>query len=227
MVTNDTTKQLFHILSTTSHLQKNPNNVVEKVRIPATYTNLQAAKAAAYRCLFDAGYEKEWFTTYETKPEIFENRDLPERSGLAVFAVAPDGTEFRVHIITTPKDEKLIDEVLEGRITKPLYYVIQANVEYSADEGSRVRDIDIEGVFQTYQEARDQASWVLLSKEDAITKESFAEYTEAAPTEKDCGYGENVIVRAVSEYGTNYLISVIKNQELEAVHLAEAAMKIL
>lgn len=227
MGSNDTTEKLFHILLTTSHLQKNPNNVVEKVRIPGTYTTVQAAKAAAYRCLFDAGYEKEWFTTYETKPEIFENKDLPERSGLAVFAVAPDGTEFRVHIITTPKDDKLLDEVIEGYVTKPLYYVVQANVEYSADEGSRVRDIDIEGVFLTYQEARDLASRVLLSKENAVTKESFAEYTEAAATEKDCGYGENVVVRAVSEYGTNYLISVIKNQELEAVHLAEAAMRIL
>ncbi|RHZ55396.1 uncharacterized protein CDV56_100533 [Aspergillus thermomutatus] len=227
MGSNDASEQLFHILLTTSHLQKNPNNIVEKVRIPATYTTLQAAKAAAYRCLFDAGYEKEWFTTYETKPEIFENRDLPERSGLAVFAVAPDRTEFRVHIITTPKDEKLVAEVVEGHVTNPLYYVVQANVEYNADEGSRVSDIDIEGVFQSYQEARDLASRVLLSKEDTITKESFAEYTEAAPTEKDCGYGENVIVRAVSEYGTNYLISVVKNQELEAVHLAEAAMRIL
>ncbi|EAW13295.1 uncharacterized protein ACLA_017420 [Aspergillus clavatus NRRL 1] len=221
------TRELFHILLTTSHLNKNPNNVIEKVRIPGSYTSLQAAKAAAYSCLFAAGYEKEWFTSYETKPELFESNNLPERSGLAVYAVAPDGTEFRVHIITTPVDAKLADDVVEGHVTGSLYYVVQADVEYDADEGSRVRDIDIEGVFRTYQEARELASKVLLSKEGKITKDSFAAYTEAEPNEKDCGYGENVIVRAVSDYGTNYLISVVKNQGLESVSLAEAAMKIL
>jgi hypothetical protein len=67
---------------------------------------------------------------------------------------------------------------------------------------------------------------VLLSRQDGVTRESFAEYTEAEPGERDCGYGDNVIVHAASDYGTNYLVSVIKTQELEAVKIAEAAMKI-
>lgn len=117
--------------------------------------------------------------------------------------------------------------VVDGKITSPLYYVVQADLEYDAEEGSRVKDINIEGVRKTYQEARDMARTVLLSEEDGIAPDSFAEYDEAAPGEKDCGYGENVVVRAVSDYGANYLVSVIRDQELEAVHLTEAAMKIL
>lgn len=88
-------EQLFHILMVTSHIKKNPSNIVEKIRAPGSYTSLQAAKEAAHRCLFDAGYEREWFKTYETKTEALEARNLPERTGLAVYAVAEDGTEFR------------------------------------------------------------------------------------------------------------------------------------
>lgn len=110
---------------------------MEKTRAPGSYTSLQAAKEAAHRCLFDAGCEREWFKTHET----LEARNLPERTGLAAYAVAEDGTELR--------------------------------------------------------------GWDI-------------------PREPD----ENVVVRAVFHYGANYLVSVI-NQELEAVQLTEAAMKIL
>ena len=68
---------------------------------------------------------------------------------------------------------------------------------------------------------------MLLSPENGISKESFAYYCEAGPDESDCGYGENVIVHATSDYGMNYLVIVIKSQELEAVTVAEASMRIL
>ncbi|KKK22690.1 hypothetical protein P175DRAFT_0527956 [Aspergillus ochraceoroseus IBT 24754] len=227
---NGISDNLYHIILTTSHIQKNPNNVVEKVRVPGTYTSLMTAKAAAHSCLYEAGYERDWFEVYETKIEAIageaQRGNLPERRGLMVYAIAPDGTTFRVRINTTANDKNLTSDLPDGRISVPLYYVIQANVEYSGDEGSLVRDINVEGTFTSYDEAREFASGVLLSAEDGITKESFANYTEAAPSETDCGFGENVIVHAASEYGTNYMVTVIKNQELQAVKLAEAAMKI-
>ncbi|KAL4769378.1 hypothetical protein BDW60DRAFT_218963 [Aspergillus nidulans var. acristatus] len=169
----------------TSHIHNNPNNV---------------EKAAAHSCLFDAGYEQEWFETYESRANQTDKETsiskLAEESGLMVYAKAPDGTIFRVRIRSTPNDAGLTSDLLDGRVSVPLYYVIQASMEYSGDG------------------ARELASNVLLSPADGITKDSFAEYSEAGPNETDCGYGENVIVHAASEYGTNYLVSVDKTQEL-------------
>lgn len=219
-----TPENLYHILLTTSHMGKNPNNVVEKVRIPGTYTSLLAAKAAAHSCLYEAGYERDWFEHYETKPSLLEKHNGTPH--LVVYATAPDGTAFRVRIDTTPNERKLTSDLADGRIGVPLYYVVQAAVEYTGDEGGVVRDINVQGTYGTYEEARGFASAALLSPRDGVTRESFAEYTEAEPSERDCGYGDNVIVHAASDYGTNYLVSVIKTQELESVKIAEAAMKI-
>ncbi|KAL3455043.1 hypothetical protein BJX64DRAFT_298245 [Aspergillus heterothallicus] len=230
--------QLYHVLLTISHIGKNPNNVVEKVRVPGTYTSLLAAKAAAHSCLFDAGYEKEFFETYEINPghhpdELDGDVEETDRNaGVMIHATATDGTVFRVRIKSSANDAGalLASDLPDGRIAVPLYYVIQASVEYDGGDkvgGSSVRDLEVEGLFTTYAEARQLASSVLLAPEDGVTKESFAEYCEAEPGETDCGYGENVIVHAVSDYGTNYLVSVVKTQELEAVGVAEAAMRIL
>ena len=223
---NAAPENLYHIILTTSHIHKDPNSQIEKVRIAATYTNLAAAKAAAHRCLFDAGYEREWFTEYETKPEFFESHNLRQRTGLAVLAVAPDGTTFRVRVSTTPNRGKFTTDYEDGWIPYNLYHVVQTNVFYADDESGEVRDTNIEGSFKTYEEARQCASRVLLSEEDGITKESFAEYDEAGLNERDCGYGENVVVHAVGNNGENILVSVIKSQTMESVRLAEAAMRI-
>ncbi|KAL4811787.1 hypothetical protein BDW67DRAFT_171305 [Aspergillus spinulosporus] len=224
-------EHLYHILFTTSHIHNNPNNVVEKVRVPGTYISLSAAKAAAHSCLYDAGYEQEWFETYESRANQTDKEtsvsSLADEAGLMVYAKAPDGTIFRVRIRNTPNDAGLTSDLPDGRVSVPLYYVIQASVEYGGDEGSMMRDIDVQHASTSYEKARELASTVLLSPADGITKDSFAEYSEAGPNETDCGYGENVIVHAASDYGTNYLVSVVKTQELGAVSVAEAAMRIL
>lgn len=93
--------------------------------------------------------------------------------------MAPDGTTFRVCIGTTPNVGHLATDNEDGRIAADLYYVVQTNVWY-ADEGQR--DLNIEGTFVSYPEAQSLAHSVLLSKEDGITKESFAEYDEAVIT---------------------------------------------
>ncbi|KAF3482092.1 uncharacterized protein GIQ15_04851 [Arthroderma uncinatum] len=209
-ITSSEPGDLFHVIFTTSHIQKDPRGEMEKVRIPGTYTSIGAAKAAAHSCLFDAGYEREWFSKYETNPEVFESLGIRQRAGLAVFATAPDGTTFRVRIHTTPNVNHLTTSYEDGRIPVDLYYVVQANVEYADGQGGELRDINIEGTFKSYDEARDFARGVLLSEEDGISKQSFAQYDEAGPNERDCGYGENVIVHA----------------EMESVRLAEATMKI-
>ncbi|GLA31880.1 hypothetical protein AnigIFM63326_010793 [Aspergillus niger] len=220
-------EHLYHVLLTITRLNKNPNNLVEILRIPGTYTSLLAAKAAAHSCLYDAGYERDFFPTYETSAHIFEQENLPDRTGLAIYAVAPDGTTFRVRIDTTTNKLQLTTDLDDGRISIPLFYVVQANVEYDAIEGeSTVREVIVQGTFTDYMQARKYAKEVLLSEKDGILKGSYAAYVEAGEGERDCGFGENVVVHAASDYGANYLVSVIRNQELGSVSLAEAAMRI-
>lgn len=93
------------------------------------------------------------------------------------------------------------------------------------DEAQR-RNINIEETFITYDEARSYVQGVLLSEESGITKGSFTEYDEAGKNESDCGYGENVVIHAAGINGENYIISILKSEELESVRLAEAAVRI-
>ncbi|KFY32089.1 hypothetical protein V493_00524 [Pseudogymnoascus sp. VKM F-4281 (FW-2241)] len=219
-------ENLYHIIFTTSHIQRDPNSEIEKIRIPGTYCSLEAAKAAAHSCLFDAGYEREWFSKYEDDPTALVRYRIHQRMGLVVVAEAPDGTTFRVCISTTPNVGHLTADNEDSRIAADLYYVVQTNVEYAnGDEGQR-RGINIQGIFMTYDKAQSFAHSALLSEEDGITKESFAEYDEAGDNETDCGFGENVVIHAVGINGENYLISVIKGQAMDSVELAEAAVRI-
>ena len=48
--------KLYHIILTTSHLSKDPNSQVEKLRVVGSYTSVAAAQAAAHRVLVEAGY---------------------------------------------------------------------------------------------------------------------------------------------------------------------------
>lgn len=216
--------QLYHVLFISFHLQKDPNAVIQKLRVVGSYVSLSAAKTAAYRCLFDAGYEKEWFTKYE----VHHDRE----DGKVVSAFAPDGTEFCVQILNSAFDEENKKEgglwkytVAENdeRISPELYYVVQVKTHYEDEQN---REINIEGTFLTYNAARELAKGVLLNPTDGIDRASFAEYDEAGPDERDCGFGANVVVHAVGANGENFLVSVVKSQTMESVRLAEAAMRI-
>jgi hypothetical protein len=218
---------LYHVLLTTSHISKNPNDLmIENLRVPGTYTSLLQAKAAAHSCLYEAGYEKEFFETYEVAPGHMEGHE--HEPHIIIHATATDGTTFRVRIRNTRNETGLpASDLADGRVSVPLYYVIQVTTEYVGDEGvTLVQEVDVRGVFTSYAEARKFASRVLLSPEDGITKDTFVEYSEAGPGETDCGFGENVVVHAALGNGTKYLLTVVKTQELEALDVAEAAMRI-
>lgn len=197
----------------------------EKVRILGTYMTPKQAKDAAHLSLFDSGYEREWFQTFETRPEVLEELASSQGTGLAVFAVAVDGTRFRVRISTTPNNLQLTSDNDDGRVSLPLYYVTETIIPYCSHERIPGYDSHVEGVFKTYTEARKFASTVLLSDKEGVTASSYAEYCEASPGENDCGYGENVIVHAIRD-NENHLVSVLKCEELESVRLAEASFKI-
>lgn len=218
-----TADNLYHIILTQSRLQHDVNSKVEKVRVCDTYTNLEHAKAAAHRSLFDAGYEREFFTEYDVKEDQFPV-PTKRKAGMMVYAVAQDKTTFIVTIATTPNVFHFeTDE--DGMVPFELYHVLQTTVDYGQDESGLERETVVEGSFRTYGEAEKCARQVLLDEQDGLTKSSYDVYDEAAPGERDCGWGENVLIHAVGDNGINYLVSVVKSQELESVRLAEAAMR--
>jgi len=221
-------EEIYHVLITSSHLTKDPTQQVEKLRVIGTYDSLPLAKAAAHRAIFDAGYEAEFFKAYGVTVDFFDQQRVPrqDRDGLLVYAVAQDGTIFQVRIVTTPNDTKWTHQFENGRICRDLYYVVQTTASYYDDEGKSSRVHNIEGVFDSYKEARKLALDALLDEADGMTKESYAQYDEAVANETDCGYGENVLVHAVGQNGENLLVSVVKGRVLESVRLMEASMKI-
>ncbi|KAK5190939.1 hypothetical protein LTR96_009299 [Exophiala xenobiotica] len=210
---------LYHIIFSASNSPKDVNEEVEKLRICGTFTDLKAAKVAAHKTLFEAGYEQEWFTEYDTQPQEFVEHNIKRRTGLCVYAVSPDKTIFRISVATTPNVQGFQAMGEDHKIHFDLYHVVQTNVEYSEDESGLARETNVEGSFKTYEEARKFASEVLLAPEDGVTKESFEQYDEAGPGDKDCGYGENVIVHAVGQNGENILVSVLKGQEMESKNI--------
>jgi len=217
---------LYHVVFAVSHIQKDINSEVEKVRVCGTYTSLPAAKGAAHRTLFEAGYEREWFSEFDTNQQEFLAHGIKRRTGLCVLAKANDGTVFRVSVATSPNPQGFEGDPDDHKVHLDLYHVVQTDVIYSEDDSGEARESNVEGSFPSYEQARAFAAKVLLAPEDGVTKESFAQYDEAEPGEKDCGYGENVVVHAVGQNGENMLVSVLKGQEMESVRLAEAAMRI-
>jgi len=220
----------YHILITSSHLTKDPNQQVEKLRIVGTYDSLPLAKAAAHRALFDAGYEAEFFKAYGVSADFFDKQQhipVRDRDGLLVYAVAQDGTIFQVRIATTANDAEWTHQFEDGRICKELYYVVLTTASYrDGSEGENSRVHNIEGVCDSYEEARKMALGALSNAADGMTKQSYAQYDEVAANETDCGYGENVLVHAMGQDGENLLVSVVKGQVLENVRLMEASMRI-
>jgi hypothetical protein len=220
---NQKSENLYHIMITQSHLNKDVNSAVEKIRVCGTYTSLEAAKSAAHRCLFDAGYEKEWFTEFDFRPSQVPARK--RRPGLVVYAVAPDKTTFSVSIVTT-SNSRGYKANKDGKVMLDLYHVLQTAINYSRDVSGEERESNIEDSLESYEEAWKKAHEILLCESDGITKSSFADYYEAGRGEQDCGFEDNVVVHAVGQNGVNYLVSIAKSQELEAVRLAEAATRI-
>ncbi|CEO60973.1 hypothetical protein PMG11_05400 [Penicillium brasilianum] len=196
---NTISESIYHVMLMVSP-PKASRGQIEKIRVLGTYTSIGKAKDAAHRGLFDSGYEREWFSTFETKPEALEELAASEGVGLAVYAVASDGTKFRLRISTSPNDLALKTDNEDGRVAIPLYYVVQTNVPYCSHERKPTHDTHIEGVFKSYK--------------------------EAGMDERDCEFGENVVVHAIGSNEENYFLSVVTGQELESVRLAEASLKI-
>lgn len=203
---------LYHVVLVISPSEgKDPNEKVEQLRIFGSYDSIQHAKEAAQSTLTNLGYDKQLFSKYVSDPQELEKLAPTQGLGLAAYATSADGTIFRVRILTTANDQHLAADK-SGKVTGDLYHVVQTNIRFENNERKKPNEINIEGAYPSYADARKRASTALLSKSDNITPSSYQEYHEAAPNQADNGFAENVIVHAIGNGGQNYLASVIKAQ---------------
>jgi hypothetical protein len=211
---------LYHVLLTTSHLEKDINAQIQGLRICGTFTSLPTAKVAAHTCLFSLGYEAEWFSKFETQHDL----QLIDHDEMRIVeATGPGGEVFTVEIASVPNSAGLIASSASGHVSVPLFHVVQTVVHYGRDSSGESRDTSVKGSFTEEARAREVAHEILVWIEEGIDKNTYSQYEEAGEGEADCGYGENVVVHAVGSEGENYLVSVLKGEEVESDRVKEAA----
>lgn len=95
---------LYHIKRTITDYHEDKSGATRTTDVLGTFTDLKAAKAAAYSALSSEGYIKDDFEVYEdntSNPEDWKHGD-----GVLVFAKAPAGQEFEVRLDTKPNVPK-------------------------------------------------------------------------------------------------------------------------
>lgn len=216
------TENLYHVILTTSNVKHDPNAETDKVRICGTYTSLPAAKGAAHSCLFEAGYEQDWFTTFDTQHKGDSKWTHP--NGIVVYAVASNDDTFVVSIATTPNVYNIKSNA-DGKVDTDLFHVVHTTIFYDWDESGGLRQTNVLGSYESYEKARAAARIALLSSDDGLSAQSWEEYSEIPVGALDWEYGEDVIVHAAGAGGENVWVSVLKGQEMESVRLKEAARR--
>ena len=103
---------------------KDPKGLSFNIALPATFTDLQAAKVEAKALLSKEGYDTDFFTPYEVKsnPSEWKHGD-----GVIVFAKAPSGEVFKVEIDTVQNSSGLQSDA-SGKVQQPL------SLEYEASQ---------------------------------------------------------------------------------------------
>ncbi len=198
---------LYHIKWTMTDFHKDPSGATQTVRICGTYTDLDAAKAAAQSFLKEKGFDKDWFTTFDVHDAV-NGVCWKHGDGVMVYAVAPDGETFTIEIETTPNTLGLRGND-EGQVEEELYHVLQTTIFYDKDRSGACRETNVEGSWKSYNKARIAAAKVLLDED--VAKSDFVKYDENKGQD-DWEYGEDVVVHAVGANGENILVSMLKSE---------------
>ncbi|KAF1839283.1 hypothetical protein BDW02DRAFT_575741 [Decorospora gaudefroyi] len=183
---------------------KNPAQPLYNTVLPATYTDLKAAKEHAKTALQKEGYEPEFFPVYREKGTT---EDWEHGDGVVIYAEGPSEEVLKVEIDTVPNLAGVKADST-GRVTAPLHHVLQTVIEYNNDRSGSRRYSIVEGTYTSAQLARDRALQVLL--DGGMKKEEFIEYDEYVDGTEG-PFGPDVIVHAVYDGGMNVLVSVISS----------------
>jgi hypothetical protein len=195
---------LYHIKRTVTDYHEDKSGATRLVDILGTFTDLTAAKKAAFSALASEGYLRDDFEFFESKNEVAPE-EWKHPDGVATFAKAPAGQEFEVRLDTKPNTAGLVGNA-DGEVEGHLHYVLQTTIDYNNDHIGGIQTTEVEGTYMTRKEAHAGAKDCLL--DDEITKASFAEYDEKEQFKGEWPYGDECLVHAVGETGSNFLVSV-------------------
>jgi hypothetical protein len=113
---------LYHVKRTVTDFHEDKSGATRTTDILATFTDLTAAKKAAYGALESEGYLADDFESYESKAEA---KQWSHGDGVLVFAKAPAGQEFEVYLDTKPNEQKFEGNEagqVEGNLHYGMYF---------------------------------------------------------------------------------------------------------
>lgn len=183
---------------------KNPVEPTFDIALPATFTDLQAAKKEAKNILGKEGYDPEFFTVYDVQREA---KNWKYSDGVVVYAEGSPGEVFIIEIDTVPN---MLEHSVDGtsRIQQPLYHVLQTTIEYNNNCPGFERYDILKGAFATRERAKQYALQELLDA--GVEKKVFVEH-EKYTDGTESRFGPDVIAHAIKEGGQTVLISVISD----------------
>jgi hypothetical protein len=185
---------------------RHPTQPVYHIALPATFTDLKAAKQYAKHVLPKEGYDTKYFPIYEIKDL---SSHWTHEDGVMVYAEGPSSEIFKVEIDTVPNLAGLEGKGVTGEVAETLYHVVQTVVEYDIDRSGSRRYSVVEGTYTSFEAARESALKVLL--DGGMGKEEFVGYDEYG-SGMEGPFGPDVVVHAVHDGGLNVLVSVISSQ---------------
>ncbi|KAF3034991.1 hypothetical protein E8E12_002253 [Didymella heteroderae] len=162
----------LYVVKRTCHSPSHATEPIFDIALPATFANLEAAKLEAKSVLFNEGYEKEFFSTYDINDG---KGPWSHGDGIVVYATGASGEVLKVEIDTVINLSGLESDA-RGRVLPPLYHVLQTIIDYNKDRSGSQRNSIVEGSYRDLKLARKQALQVLL--DESVTKDSFAEYDD-------------------------------------------------
>jgi len=198
------TEDIYVIKRTEIDMKNDPTGARQLVSLRSTYVDLRAAKEASKTALFEEGYEREWFPTFDVRADNADS--WTHGDGVQVYAVAPEGEIFKVEIETVPNRAGFTGDD-NGKVVGDVWHVLQTTIHYNLDRSGAKRDTVVEGTYRTFDAAKQAALGALLDED--VTKESFEEYDENTGQE-DWPFDEDTMVHAVGQGGENYLIQVLE-----------------
>ncbi|KAH8645742.1 hypothetical protein BX600DRAFT_477912 [Xylariales sp. PMI_506] len=200
---------LYHLVRETYQIH-NSTITPDKFQrqILGTYTNLAAAEAAAGSCVEEAEMDLDCDKLYTHYSRLFLNIGVQELGVLVVLAVSNTGRIFRVRLYKTANARALRGDGKSCKVNTKLWYVFESKVVYL---GSDRRETIIRGLFTNYQDAKTYASELILQTE-GLNVDGFSFYKKYE-VDEDTGTNEPVIVQAVDNAGTYYVVSILCNED--------------
>lgn len=197
------TDRLYIIKRTLMNPKDSPERTVN-IALPATFTNLAAAKKAAKLLLGKEGYEADAFSHYDV------NEDSPEwkhGNNVIVFARGLSKEVFYIEIEMVP-DYIGLQADKNDRVKAPLYHVLQTVIHHDKNQPERRPTSVVRGIHTRPQLAQKQALGLLLKDHSEEDFDKYEEYSD----EKESPFGLDVLVHAVKNGKEEFFVSVVSDR---------------